>query len=388
MKFFQRSKRNLEEQLTLYSTAATFLFVFPLSLYRFLLGDFLLGSIDLLVSIILVSVFSLTWQSKKIKFFNAIVVTAFMIAILGVVYVRSTEMIFWAYPVIAVAYFLLTARSALFMNFLFIVAVGAIASLFKGLPLVSVYPSMFLVAIFGFSFSIRSESQNKKLNRLACEDVLTKVKNRRSFDEKMEEVIANNKRFEKPVSLLLLDLDLFKKINDTYGHKQGDTVLFEFAQIVKLLIRTTDDIYRFGGEEFAVVANNTALANSGMLADTIRESVQNCPNLSKYSVTVSIGVSEIISTDDADSWFRRADLALYESKSKGRNRVYTAELDDKDSIKIERVGTKQSLKIHPSSITHEAKNDSVSECCNPYVDQNVDQIKIKSHSTSSNSFVK
>ena len=122
MNFSQFRKRNLEDQLRLYAVGATFLFVFPFAIYRTYLGDHLLGIIDSIVSLLLVAIFIQTWRAKKIKHFNILVVMILMVSILGVIYVRSTEMIFWAYPVIAAAYFLLSARTSLFLNCLFIVS--------------------------------------------------------------------------------------------------------------------------------------------------------------------------------------------------------------------------------------------------------------------------
>jgi diguanylate cyclase (GGDEF)-like protein len=196
---------------------------------------------------------------------------------------------------------------------------------------------------------MRSERQNKKLLKLVTEDTLTRVKNRRSFDEKVEELLANYKRVPKPVSMLLLDLDSFKKINDSHGHKQGDHVLIDFAKIVKSRIRETDYIYRFGGEEFVVIAKNSLLEDAGNLADSIRKFVQESEELSKFKVTVSIGVSEIAQMDDADSWFRRADLALYESKSSGRNTVRLAELDENMAVSFRALSRFRNIKLHSAN---------------------------------------
>ncbi len=344
-KFLNCAARSLEDQLLLYGTGITILFLVPFSLYRLMIGDLMLATIDLVMALLMVVIFTLAWRSKKIKYLNIIAVISFMFGILGVMHLKGLDMIFWAFPGMGATYFLLKSRTALLANIIFI---GGTTLLFfdkfTKAEVMSIYPSLVLVCFFGFILSMRSERQNKKLLKLVSEDTLTRLKNRRSFNEKIEEILANYKRSPKPSCMLLLDLDFFKKINDSYGHKQGDQVLIDFAKIVKSKIRETDFIYRFGGEEFVVIAKNSSLEDSGNLADSIRKFVQESEKLAKFKVTVSIGVSEIMPMDDADSWFRRADLALYESKSSGRNIVRIAELDENKAVRFKALCSYRNIK--------------------------------------------
>lgn len=337
------NKRPLQETLLLIGSGITFVVVLAFAVYRFIIGDYYIGTLDLIISMGLIAAFVQAWRAIKIENLNVLIAIFVMTAVLGVIYLKTSEMIFWAYPAIIAACFLLKSHYAAILNCVFIGFVISI-SLNKSPSPVGFYTTLILVGILGFIISVRSEKQNKKLSKLVSEDSLTHVSNRRSFDEKIEEILALNKRTAMPVCLLLLDLDYFKKVNDTHGHKQGDKVLFDFAQTVKALIRNTDYIYRFGGEEFVVVATNSTLENTGNFADNIRETIQSTPSLSKFNVTVSIGVSEIKQTDDADSWFRRADMALYESKAKGRNRVYLAELDDRGLERLKLASKEQKVK--------------------------------------------
>ncbi len=342
---FNRKKRSLEDQLVVYGTAITLLFLVFFSFYRLITGDLMLAAIDLVMALLMVVIFTQSWRSKKVKYLNIIAVISFMLGIFGVMYLKGPDMIFWAFPAMGATYFLLQSRPAFVANIVFI---GGITLLFFDVftkaEAMSIYPSLVLVCFFGFILSMRSERQNKKLLKLVSEDALTRVKNRRSFDEKVEEILANYKRLPKPACMLLLDLDCFKKINDSYGHKQGDQVLVDFARIVKSRIRETDFIYRFGGEEFVVIAKNSSLEDSGNLADSIRKFVQENEKLSKFKVTVSIGVSEIMPMDDANSWFRRADMALYESKSSGKNTVRIAELDEYKAVRFKALCNYQNIK--------------------------------------------
>ncbi len=346
------SKRSLQDQLVLFGTGLSFLFLLPFSFYRVLIGDYAIGAIDFLIAVSMVMIFAQSWHSNNIKYLNTIAVMGFMLGVSWVMHMRGLNMVFWAFPAMGFTYFVLKPRDALIVNILFISGITFI--FFDALTknqVLSIYPSLILVCLFGFGFSLCSELKNKKLLKLVAEDTLTGIKNRRSFDEKIEEILADHKRSPNPVSMLLLDLDYFKKINDSHGHKQGDQVLIDFAQTVKSLIRTTDYIFRFGGEEFVVIAKNSSLENAGILGDSIRKFIEESPSLSKYNVTVSIGVSEIEATDDTDSFFRRADKALYEAKSSGRNRVRLARLDENNQVYFEALNHGRQIKPI-SSKTH------------------------------------
>ena len=328
-KFLNSSKRSLQDQLVLFGCGLPIFFLLPFTLYRLINQDYAIAAIDFMITAGLMTIFYQTWKGKKNNYLNAIAVFSFMAGVSWVMSMKGLSLVFWAFPTMGFTYFVLRSRDALIANALFITGITFIFfnTLNKSQAL-SIYPSLLLVCLFGYAFSLCSERQNKKLLKRVSTDTLTGVKNRRSFDEKVERILANHKRHPKPVSMLLLDLDNFKNINDTYGHKKGDDILTEFAQTVKSIIRTTDYVYRFGGEEFVVIANNSSLENSGVLAESIREFIIQSPSLSEYNITVSIGVAEIIKNDDADSWFRRADRALYESKATGRNRVTLAKYDE------------------------------------------------------------
>ena len=345
LKFLKCGQRSLEDQLVLYGTGITFLFLVPFSIYRLMIGDLILATIDLVMALLMVVLFTQSWRSRKYKYLNIFAVFLFMLGIIGVMYLKGTDLIFWTFPGIGAAYFLLQSRPALVANIIFISS--TILLFFDKLTqtqVLGIFPSLVLVCLFGFIFSMRSERQNKKLLKLVSEDTLTRIKNRRSYDEKVVEILANYKRFPKPSCMLLLDLDMFKKINDFHGHKQGDQVLIDFAKLIKSRIRETDFIYRFGGEEFVVIAKNSSLEDSGNLAESLRKYVQESEKLAKYKLTVSIGVSEIMPLDDADSWFRRADLALYESKSSGRNTVRIAEVDEDEAVRFKELCNYQNIK--------------------------------------------
>jgi diguanylate cyclase len=153
-------------------------------------------------------------------------------------------------------------------------------------------------------------------------DPLTGVANRISFDERLQEEIVRFARFGSPVSVLIWDIDHFKSVNDTFGHRAGDRVLREVAKCLAGRLRTTDFVARFGGEEFVMMLIGTPLAEANRVAEELRNSVASLKlhfRGSPVKVTISCGITELRAGDDADAVFDRADSALYRAKNGGRN---------------------------------------------------------------------
>lgn len=160
-----------------------------------------------------------------------------------------------------------------------------------------------------------------KLLHLSYHDQLTGLYNRTYFATKVVEEMKQAEINQHPISLLMLDLDNFKRINDSYGHFIGDEILKKVAQAVRKKIRKGDILVRFGGEEFLVLMPKTSIIRAVSLAEDIRAEVESLTHPVAGSLTVSIGVAERIESESFDRWCKRADEALYRAKSTGRNRV-------------------------------------------------------------------
>ncbi len=164
------------------------------------------------------------------------------------------------------------------------------------------------------------------LHRAQC-DPLTSLGNRGAFDHAIEHEVQMARRYDQDLSLLVIDIDFFKKINDTYGHDSGDQILKSVANTLNATTRLTDLTYRYGGEEFVILLGKTNALGAAIIAERIRENVANTTvNTDKAAVgvTVSIGVSTLNSEMDAKTLFSQADKALYSAKNNGRNRVEIA----------------------------------------------------------------
>jgi two-component system cell cycle response regulator len=168
--------------------------------------------------------------------------------------------------------------------------------------------------------------ENSRLYKMATQDRMTRLYIHHYFQERLTEEIKRTMRNHHPFSLLMCDIDHFKKFNDTYGHQQGDVVIKKTAQIIKQSIRSVDFPARYGGEEFAVILPETNGESAFAVAERLRKMVQNYeyPSAKGHlKVTISVGVTQInLETDRENSHIiERADQALYKSKKEGRNRV-------------------------------------------------------------------
>lgn len=160
---------------------------------------------------------------------------------------------------------------------------------------------------------------NKELSYI---DSLTEIRNRKAYDEKIEELVSLYKRYGTTFSIAIFDADDFKEINDTYGHSFGDTVLKNIAKALQSSIRNGDMVYRIGGEEFIVIFPSTSLEESKTVIEKIRKKIDISLNTeNKVKITLSIGLTEISGHDSKDSIFKKIDEFLYVSKESGKNCV-------------------------------------------------------------------
>lgn len=167
----------------------------------------------------------------------------------------------------------------------------------------------------------RRKALEEHLRGLAITDMLTGIFNRRKFDETLTSEIRRAERYETRLSIVLIDIDLFKQVNDTKGHLVGDAVLQALAHLVTGKIRSHDMFARFGGEEFAIMAPGTNLEGARKLAEKLRLTIEQNDFPGAGRITCSFGVTDFRRGDTEESLVRRADVALYRAKKNGRNRV-------------------------------------------------------------------
>lgn len=177
----------------------------------------------------------------------------------------------------------------------------------------------------------RARDRERKLRRMSVTDELTGLFNRRFFNSRLEEYIQTARREKLPLSLLMLDVDHFKRFNDTYGHPEGDSVLAILGDIIRSSLRERDIPCRYGGEEFAVILHNTGESDARAVAGRIRERFAGREHFPLHDIrvimTVSIGVTEYRRGEEATVFVKRCDRALYRAKELGRNMVVAEQVE-------------------------------------------------------------
>ncbi len=182
-------------------------------------------------------------------------------------------------------------------------------------------------ALFFIKNPLRNAFLHRKAIHAAIHDPLTKLYNRSTLAESLSREINRSNRYQKPLSILLIDLDDFKKVNDRFGHLVGDKILRFVAATVLDTLRETDIGFRIGGEEFLIILPNTNEIGGKILAERLRRKIEQSKSnndKNKPNITASIGFAVYHSDESIGQFFSRADKALYSAKKKGKNTVITA----------------------------------------------------------------
>lgn len=251
--------------------------------------------------------------------------------LLHALYANPAYGVYWIYISIITLFLMLPIRNASIASVVYIAAsTFATVPYFETNMLLRIYPTVLLVGGFSFCFAYLVEKLLVALNLTATHDPLTKVLNRHTFYTAINTAMMDHMRYKVVGILFLFDLDHFKRINDENGHLAGDRILQEVAKIVGNRLRETDQFFRYGGEEFAVLLRHTPLQNAASLAEDIRQLIAAHTFTKGIKVTISGGLSEVDSTIGVNQWIERSDNALYEAKSAGRNciKIHISPLKD------------------------------------------------------------
>lgn len=197
-----------------------------------------------------------------------------------------------------------------------------------------------------------------ELEKLSSTDRLTGAWNRAHFDRTFSAELSRSVRYRQPLSLIFFDIDHFKQVNDTYGHAAGDKVLCELVSSVQGIIRAADMLFRWGGEEFVILAPSTSYRSAAILAEKLRANIEQHRIESVGNITISLGVAEHVSGESENVYFQRADTALYAAKNAGRNRIVVSERGSSDIWEAEQETAILRLTWHESY-----------DCGEPTIDQ-------------------
>ena len=305
--------------------------VTPYGIYRLYSGNYIVGLADIVMVCCAVFAVRKAWQTGNTVGPGLFMAVVFCIGALLVCINLGVDGLFWVYPFLVFIFFLVSPLRAfalllIMLGTLFLAAMikpdSISASRFQ---LLAFFVTTGITSIFAFIFAYRAQLQRRQLQRLATTDSLTGASNRRTLNDQLAVAIAEFKRQQRTFGLLVLDLDHFKLINDNYGHKTGDQVLTELIPLVQTLLRGSDQVFRFGGEEFVVLLADIRHSDLATIAEKIRQGVATSLKLPDGSgLTTSVGGAMLAENEDWEDWLHRADMALYQAKNQGRNRVVIA----------------------------------------------------------------
>lgn len=299
--------------------------VFPFAIIRFLNAEYAIALLDIAL---VVGLSGLSWYLYKTHNVRLASISLALLAVAGLLltnYMKGATQVFWLYPVLVGVFFLVERREALFLSLIAVAGMApSLIGRFDSFALVSLLITITVTCSLAYAFATITRGQRDALMLLATKDPLTGVGNRRALQHKLEEAISARHRNDKHCSMLMLDLDHFKQVNDVHGHAKGDEILIKLTELIGMRIRVTDSIYRIGGEEFVIVAEDLNLEDAARLAEQLRTIVEAHDLAPSGNVTISLGIAQHHDEESAEQWMSRADNALYMAKHSGRNRISRA----------------------------------------------------------------
>lgn len=295
----------------------------PFCVIRYLNGELVNALVDLAIVVISLGSALYTWRrgraTQLISNFTALLYSAGAVA---VAYLNEPLFVFWLFPALLANFFLLNANGALVLSLLTFAAVLPIALQLKtSTETFAMLVSLLMCGSMAYVFARLTHKQQLLLMGFANQDPLTGLGNRRAMDEELRMSVEDFARNQTPATLLILDLDFFKMVNDKFGHNTGDLVLADLAALLAKRVRKTDRVFRFGGEEFVVLTRNTRLADALIIAEQLRAQIEVELKDPEGALTASIGCAQLYADETAENWFVRADKAVYQAKQQGRNCV-------------------------------------------------------------------
>lgn len=295
----------------------------PFSINSFVQDRYLIGILSLFVVAALLAIASLSSRGRYMPVFTF---ATFTPSVIATIYLGIAEQgivaALWSYPAVLVFYVMLQERYAWLANITLMLVLLPRTWSELEFPLAARYTATLLgVSIVSIIFVRVITIQQRRLEALAVTDPLTGLSNRLLLRTALEQAVEQSRRTNIPLTLLALDLDHFKSINDTLGHESGDHVLHGIGELLRKRFRRADHVFRIGGEEFIALLYGTDAENGQQLAEELRSAVESLPLLPDRTVTVSVGVAPLRRDENWMEWMKRADENLYRAKSEGRNRV-------------------------------------------------------------------
>lgn len=324
--FFHRLRYRLHHDFQLsvlwFLGGAGLLCILPFTVYRLIHHEWAIAAVGGLVALAIIfsAVFALHTGETAVasRFFSVVN------AVLGLVHIHLLGMAgaFWLYPLFVSNFFLIKRKYA----WLNVLAMHGYMLFHKDFfPYLDFQLTFSATTIFvccmAHIFSQRTESQRQLLETIASRDALTGVANRLYFQEELARAHQSFGRGQEECGLMVIDIDHFKRFNDTWGHEAGDEVLIRLVRFVESMVRKTDRFFRYGGEEFVLLVKPCSASTLSAIAEKLCVQVAENIRFNDQRITVSIGTAKLRPGETPEQWFIRADAALYRAKNNGRNQV-------------------------------------------------------------------
>lgn len=325
-KLTQRLRRNFELAVLVSFGSLAMLVVAGMAVYRFSTGNLLGGLVNTSIVAAIVLVIAFALSSRKVHLASLVfVLVATAGCIVSAVLLGRTGVL-WSYVVLWINFLLVSRHLALPINLTLIIALATQAWLFEGTQEHITYTvTAMLVIGYGYIFSERFSAQRQLLEELAHHDPLTGAGNRRLMRRQLQKAILARDLADQPSTLVIMDIDHFKNVNDEYGHEAGDSVLERFSAKVRTVMRGEDGFFRLGGEEFVLLLPGMDLEDARKALPGLHERLSGTIQGPAGPIHFSAGVAILRQQDDWSRWLARADHAMYEAKHAGRNRLHFAD---------------------------------------------------------------
>ncbi len=308
------------------SLAAGFVLV-PFTLVN-LQNDFRMGMANVLIVVGFFIIGLMLTRGKPLPFDGAeILVLAACVTAMSII--RQHQIgVYWSFVLIPAIHFALPRKTATPANIIYIIVISGLSAQAVGVSdAIRIFCALGLSSWISGFFAAKVEKHQNMLSALAIIDPLTETYNRRHLEQMMDDAAQQHTRYGVPFSVIVYDLDHFKKVNDELGHETGDLALQELCRIVCARVRKTDVVFRYGGEEFVILLRHTKADKALEVAKDLIEIISKSEIIPNRKLTMSCGVSEYRAKEASNDLIRRADEALYEAKRLGRNRAHLAARD-------------------------------------------------------------
>lgn len=296
------------------------------SLWHFYIDKIVLSLICMVIAVLFLSNIVMMKFTRRLLFPPLLTSLILISGVLVVISMLGQPAVFWAYPVICIFFSIHERKVASALTLLFLVVMAALVINVLNIDmLIRFYVTLMFTGLFANMMVRVIEQQQKSLQKLVITDPLTGALNRRCLDAALNHARECHQRSKSHETVLMMDIDHFKDINDSYGHEVGNEVLVDVVDLIKSRLRLLDMFFRYGGDEFIILLYETSVTAAGKLAEELRKLIENNKSSNDVKITISIGLAEIKENETTEEWVSRCDHALYEAKQNGRNQIMIAE---------------------------------------------------------------